>query len=184
MNAFSLGYATSLSTQVVILKFSTLNLELPHSGFRSFNSCVVHVWCECSVCLCITLEVSKIPIGGHSPSQMHGLQTKLVELGHLYSRSERYFPLDYLVQLLEQNACRQDWEAGFVYQTLLEVGVAITTLFSIYDRLFKAKVQLLCVCVCVCVCGGGGGEGTSLSLQLSISLHYYCTLRRTLSGRQ
>ena len=29
---------------------------------------------------------------------------------------------------------------GFVHQTLLEVGVAITTLFGVYDRLFKAKV--------------------------------------------
>ena len=64
----------------------------------------------------------------------------LVELGQQYSRSERYFPLPYLVQLLEQTGARLEWDLGFVHQTLLEVGVAITTLFSVYDRLFKAKV--------------------------------------------
>ena len=86
-------------------------------------------------------EVKSIPVGVHSPSQMHGLRTKLVELGQLYSRSERYFPLAYLVQLLEQTGCRHDWDAAFVHQTLLEIGVAMTTLFTIYDRLFKAKVE-------------------------------------------
>ena len=72
---------------------------------------------------------------------MHGLRTKLVELGQLYSRSERYFPLAYLVQLLEQTSCKQGWEAGFVHQTLLEVGVSITALFNTYDHLFKTKVS-------------------------------------------
>jgi nuclear pore complex protein Nup155 len=115
-------------------ELSECKLAIVHCAGHFDPTLIESLWREI-----VQNEVSKIPIGGHSPSQMHGLRTKLVELGHLYSRSERYFPLDYLVQLLEQNACRQDWEAGFVYQTLLEVGVAITTLFSIYDRLFKAK---------------------------------------------
>ena len=88
----------------------------------------------------LSAEVKNIPVGVHSPSQLHGLRTKLVELGQQYSRSERYFPLAYLVQLLEQTGARLEWDSGFVHQTLLEVGVALSTLFGIYDRLFKAKV--------------------------------------------
>ena len=88
-------------------------------------------------------EVKNIPVGVHSPSQLHGLRTKLVELGQQYCRSERYFPLAYLIQLLEQTGAQLEWDPGFVHQTLLEVGVAITALFGVYDRLFKAKV---CVC--------------------------------------
>ena len=81
-----------------------------------------------------------------------------MELGQKYARSERYFPLAYLVRLLEQTGAQMEWEVGFVHQTLLEVGVAITTLFGIYDRLFKAKVFTLCVVL--------GDLDLSLSLSL------------------
>ena len=135
-----------------------------------------------------------IPIGGHSPSQMHGLRTKLVELGQLYSRSERYFPLAYLVQLLEQTSCKQGWEAGFVHQTLLEVGVSITALFNTYDHLFKTKVSaclslplsvsvciLKCVdsCVSLCFCCKGliladSGQAPPPPERPSLSTLYLC----------
>ena len=97
------------------------------------------------VWICALAEVKNIPVGVHSPSQLHGLRTKLVELGQQYSRNERYFPLPYLVQLLEQTGAQLEWDIGFVHQTLQEVGVAITTLFGIYDHLFKAKVSERCL---------------------------------------
>ena len=51
-----------------------------------------------------------------------------------------------------------------MHHTLQEVGVSLTTLFPIYDRMFKAKVTMLTSCkLSVRVGGGGGGGGGGAS---------------------
>ena len=54
---------------------------------------------------------------------------------------------EYIVQLLELHSCRLQWEVGFVHHTLQEVGVSLTTLFPIYDRMFKSKVTSAAILV-------------------------------------
>ena len=50
-----------------------------------------------------------------------------------------------------------------MHHTLQEVGVSLTTLFPIYDRMFKAKVTMLTSCKhSLCVGGGGGGGASSI----------------------
>ncbi|CAI8052459.1 Nuclear pore complex protein Nup155 [Geodia barretti] len=120
-------------------ELSECKLAIVHCAGHYDPTLIESLWREI-----IDGEVKNIPVGVHSPSQLHGLRTKLVELGQQYSRSERYFPLAYLVQLLEQTGARLEWDSGFVHQTLLEVGVALSTLFGIYDRLFKAKTVFQC----------------------------------------
>lgn len=76
-----------------------------------------------------------------SPAQtrMHGMRTKLLVLGQIYARSERFFPLSCIVELLERHSCQLQWDVHFVAGTLQELGSSLPSLFSIYDRLFKAK---------------------------------------------
>lgn len=77
------------------------------------------------------------------PSQMQAVRTKLSHLGPLYARSERFFPLEYLALILEKYSCQRRWEKEFVHQLFLEIGVSMTTLFTVYDKMFKAKVNLI-----------------------------------------
>ena len=58
--------------------------------------------------------------------------------------SHSYFAPGYIVELLECHSCEFQWDMGFVTSTLLELGSSIPNLFTVYDRLFKAKV---CVCM-------------------------------------
>lgn len=74
-------------------------------------------------------------------STPHGLRSKLVGQGQLYARSERFFPLSYLALRLEQEAARSSWPAGFVHQTLQEIGVSLPKLFAVYNQMFKEKDQ-------------------------------------------
>ncbi|XP_028403590.1 nuclear pore complex protein Nup155-like isoform X2 [Dendronephthya gigantea] len=74
--------------------------------------------------------------------RMTALRYKFVVLGKTYVHSERYFPLSFLVRVLEQHCCRLNWESVWVFETLLEIGVALPVLHRIYDRLFKAKDQI------------------------------------------
>ncbi len=72
---------------------------------------------------------------------MQAIRTKLMQLGPLYSASERFFPLRYLVVSLEKHACQRGWERGFPHQLLLEIGVSLKSLFLVYDEMYKAKVR-------------------------------------------
>jgi hypothetical protein len=66
-----------------------------------------------------------------------------VFLGATYAGNERFFPLEYIVQLMEQHSCKKNWEVKFVYEVMQEIGVSTKTLFSIYDKMFKAKVSTI-----------------------------------------
>ncbi|NXN93474.1 NU155 protein, partial [Rhinopomastus cyanomelas] len=76
-----------------------------------------------------------------SPSdRMQALSLKMVLLGKIYAGTPRYFPLGklyFLVQYLEQQVCNLNWEAGFVTQTMQEIGVPLPRLLEVYNKLFK-----------------------------------------------
>ncbi len=77
------------------------------------------------------------------------VQVKMLELSSLYARSERFFPKEYLAVTLEKRACDFPWAVSGVYRLMRAMGVAIVDLFKIYDKHFKAKVELrLHMCVC------------------------------------
>ncbi|KAG7264494.1 hypothetical protein CRUP_020632 [Coryphaenoides rupestris] len=74
-----------------------------------------------------------------SIDRMTSLSLKVVSLGKLYAGTPRYFPLEFLVMHLEQEACRLLWDAGFVITTMLEIGVQLQRLLDVYDQLFKTR---------------------------------------------
>ena len=76
-------------------------------------------------------------------TQFANVQSKLVTLGALYSKSERFFPVEYLAFILEQRACEKKWRLTSVHRLLKEMGVATVSLFTIYDKMFKQKVGVL-----------------------------------------
>ncbi len=76
------------------------------------------------------------PVG----AQFDNVHSKLVTLGSLYSKSERFFPVEYFALALEQRACEKGWNVSAVHRLLKEMGVATTKLFTIYDKMFKQKV--------------------------------------------
>uniref|UniRef100_A0A7M4FH37 Nuclear pore complex protein Nup155 n=1 Tax=Crocodylus porosus TaxID=8502 RepID=A0A7M4FH37_CROPO len=71
--------------------------------------------------------------------RMQALSLKMVLLGKIYAGTPRYFPLDFLVQFLEQQVCSLNWDVGFVTYTMQEIGVPLPKLLEVYDQLFKAR---------------------------------------------
>ncbi|XP_006889597.1 PREDICTED: nuclear pore complex protein Nup155-like isoform X2 [Elephantulus edwardii] len=74
-----------------------------------------------------------------SPDRMHALSLKIVLLGKIYAGTPRFFPLDFIVQFLEQQVCTLNWDVGFVIQTMHEIGVPLPRLLEVYDQLFKSR---------------------------------------------
>lgn len=71
--------------------------------------------------------------------QMQILYSKLVLLGKLYAGTTHFFPLQFLVQFLEQKVCTLDWRVGFVTSLMQEIGVSVPELLEVYDHLFKIR---------------------------------------------
>ncbi|KAK1345362.1 hypothetical protein QTO34_014073 [Cnephaeus nilssonii] len=74
-----------------------------------------------------------------SSDRMHALSLKIVLLGKMYAGTPRFFPLDFIVQFLEQQVCTLSWDVGFVIQTMNEIGVPLPRLLEVYDHLFKSR---------------------------------------------
>jgi len=72
-------------------------------------------------------------------TRMEILQGKLVSMGRMYANTERYFPVAFLVRYLELKSCSLSFDKKFVFLTLQEVGVSVSKLLEIYDRLVKSK---------------------------------------------
>lgn len=97
-------------------------------------------WCMYLMCLYCFTELRSISV---SEAQKQSIRGKLTTLGTTYSGSERFFPVEYIVQLLEQHSCNRGWGVEFVYEVMLEIGVSVRALFAIYDKMFKAKVRMV-----------------------------------------
>ncbi|XP_022349102.1 nuclear pore complex protein Nup155 isoform X2 [Enhydra lutris kenyoni] len=74
-----------------------------------------------------------------SSDRMHALSLKVVLLGKIYAGTPRFFPLDFIVQFLEQQVCTLNWDVGFVIQTMNEIGMPLPRLLEVYDHLFKSR---------------------------------------------
>jgi nuclear pore complex protein Nup155 len=70
---------------------------------------------------------------------MHSIKGLLIHMGKIYSQNERYFPLVYLIKLLEQHGCELGWKPGFIPEVFQLLGVSYSTLFSHYNNLFVEK---------------------------------------------
>ncbi|NXG52616.1 NU155 protein, partial [Psilopogon haemacephalus] len=114
-------------------KLSECKLAIIHCAGHSDPILVQTLWQEIiekelsdSVCL--------------SPAdRMQALSLKMVLLGKIYAGTPRYFPLDFLVQFLEQQVCSLNWDVGFVTHTMQEIAVPLPRLLEVYDQLFKAR---------------------------------------------
>ena len=78
-----------------------------------------------------------------SEAQKQSIRDKLMSLGTTYAGNERFFPLEYIIQLVEHHSCKKNWGVEFVYEVMQEIGVSVKTLFVIYDKMFKAKVSAI-----------------------------------------
>ncbi|XP_063996077.1 nuclear pore complex protein Nup155 [Pogoniulus pusillus] len=114
-------------------KLSECKLAIIHCAGHSDPILVQTLWQEIiekelsdSVCL--------------SPAdRMQALSLKMILLGKVYAGTPRYFPLDFLVQFLEQHVCTLNWDVGFVTHTMQEIGMPLHRLLEVYDQLFKAR---------------------------------------------
>eukprot|EP00116_Pleurobrachia_bachei_P000763 sb/3461025/ len=80
--------------------------------------------------------------GAHLPmvSMMNNLRSKIETLGRTYQSSEKFFPLQFLVQQLEVIACKGGWGEGWVVETLLSIPVSYPALHSTYSSLIQLKL--------------------------------------------
>ncbi|KAM4708363.1 nuclear pore complex protein Nup155 [Discoglossus pictus] len=114
-------------------KLSECKLAIIHCAGHSDAILVQTLWQEI-----IERELSD-SIAMNPADRMQALSLKLTLLGKIYSSTPRYFPLDFLVQFLEQQVCTLNWDVGFVTYTMQEIGVSVPKLLEVYDHLFKAR---------------------------------------------
>ncbi|KFP73285.1 Nuclear pore complex protein Nup155, partial [Acanthisitta chloris] len=114
-------------------KLSECKLAIIHCAGHSDPILVQTVWQEI-----IEKELSD-SISLSPADRMQALYLKLALLGKIYAGTPRYFPLDFLVQFLEQHVCALNWHVGFVTYTMQEIGVPLPRLLEVYDQLFKAR---------------------------------------------
>ncbi|XP_060081127.1 nuclear pore complex protein Nup155-like [Ylistrum balloti] len=74
-----------------------------------------------------------------TPMRITNIRNKMEPIGKQYMKTERYFPLAFLVKYIEQRSCELDFTASWVYEMMLEIGVPPPKLLEIYDRMFKSR---------------------------------------------
>ncbi|XP_010081760.1 PREDICTED: nuclear pore complex protein Nup155, partial [Pterocles gutturalis] len=114
-------------------KLSECKLAIIHCAGHSDPILVQTLWQEI-----IEKEVSD-SVSLSPTDRMQALSLKMILLGKIYAGTPRYFPLDFLVQFLEQQVCALNWDVGFVTYTMQEIGVPLPKLLEVYDQLFKVR---------------------------------------------
>ncbi|KAM5193375.1 nuclear pore complex protein Nup155 [Mantella aurantiaca] len=114
-------------------KLSECKLAIIHCAGHSDPILVQNLWQEI-----IERELSD-SIAMSAADRMQSLNLKLTALGRIYVSNPRYFPLEFLVQYLEQQVCTLHWDVGYVTKTMQEIDVTIPRLLEVYDHLFKAR---------------------------------------------
>ncbi|XP_026571593.1 nuclear pore complex protein Nup155 isoform X1 [Pseudonaja textilis] len=114
-------------------KLSECKLAIIHCAGHSDPILVQTLWQE------IIEKALSDSLAMSAPDRMQALSLKMVTLGKIYAGTPRYFPLDFLVQYLEQQVCSLNWDVGFVTYTMQEIGVPLPRLLEVYDQLFKAR---------------------------------------------
>ncbi|XP_042309327.1 nuclear pore complex protein Nup155 [Sceloporus undulatus] len=114
-------------------KLSECKLAIIHCAGHSDPILVQTLWQE------IIEKALSDSVTLSAPDRMQALSLKMVTLGKIYAGTPRYFPLDFLVQYLEQQVCSLNWDVGFVTYTMQEIGVPLPRLLEVYDQLFKAR---------------------------------------------
>jgi nuclear pore complex protein Nup155 len=77
--------------------------------------------------------------GNASDTQQAILSNKIKSLGRLYTPSEKYFPVGFLVSFIESRTQNMCLEPKWLAQTLLSLGFTLPFLFNIYLRLLNAR---------------------------------------------
>uniref|UniRef100_A0A8B9J1Q5 Nucleoporin 155 n=1 Tax=Amazona collaria TaxID=241587 RepID=A0A8B9J1Q5_9PSIT len=114
-------------------KLSECKLAIIHCAGHSDPILVQTLWQEI-----IEKELSD-SLSLSPDDRMQALSLKMVLLGKIYAGTPRYFPLDFLVQFLEQQVCSLNWDVGFVTYTMQEIGTPLPRLLEVYDQLFKVR---------------------------------------------
>ncbi|XP_054843250.1 nuclear pore complex protein Nup155 [Eublepharis macularius] len=114
-------------------KLSECKLAIIHCAGHSDPILVQTLWQE------IIEKALSDSVAMSAVDRMQALSLKMVMLGKIYAGTPRYFPLDFLVQYLEQQVCSLNWDVGFVTYTMQEIGVPLPRLLEVYDQLFKAR---------------------------------------------
>ncbi|XP_067677422.1 nuclear pore complex protein Nup155-like isoform X1 [Haliotis asinina] len=67
------------------------------------------------------------------------ISNHLVSVAKIYVNTERYFPVAFIIRHLEQKSCELNFDPNWVFQAMLDIGVAPPKLLEIYDRMFKSR---------------------------------------------
>ncbi|KAL3869881.1 hypothetical protein ACJMK2_042508 [Sinanodonta woodiana] len=67
------------------------------------------------------------------------ISNKLAAVGKLYVKTEKYFPVAFLIRYLEQKSCQEKLDTNWVYLLMLDIGVPALKILEIYDRMLKSR---------------------------------------------
>nr|XP_027201714.1 nuclear pore complex protein Nup155-like [Dermatophagoides pteronyssinus] len=69
------------------------------------------------------------------------LRNKIKELGVLYMNTEKFFPLELIITILESSNQNQTYEPYWLVETLLELKISLINLFEIYHKIYKSRIN-------------------------------------------
>ncbi|ESO08796.1 hypothetical protein HELRODRAFT_190610 [Helobdella robusta] len=75
---------------------------------------------------------------------MQTISTALSSVGKLYHKTDHFFPIDFLVQCLEQMSVQNGFDLvdlSFVYKIFLDIGVDVVQLHEAYERVYRQKLS-------------------------------------------
>ncbi|XP_017489429.1 PREDICTED: nuclear pore complex protein Nup155-like [Rhagoletis zephyria] len=73
-------------------------------------------------------------------TQKNLLKNKIRELGSLYLNTDKYFPIELIINILETATQSSSFEPYWLAETLLELNMRLVELFEIYHKIYKARV--------------------------------------------
>ncbi|KAK3595250.1 hypothetical protein CHS0354_010857 [Potamilus streckersoni] len=77
--------------------------------------------------------------GNAGQNRVTSISNKLAAVGKLYVKTEKYFPVAFLIRYLEQKSCQDKLDTKWVYLLMLDIGVPALKIMEIYDRMLKSR---------------------------------------------
>ncbi|ESO88145.1 hypothetical protein LOTGIDRAFT_234706 [Lottia gigantea] len=72
-------------------------------------------------------------------SRVTNISNRLVVIAQLYSDTERYFPLGFILKYLERRSSELNMDPHWIYKVMLQINISPEKLLELYDRMFKSR---------------------------------------------
>ncbi|CAG7786478.1 unnamed protein product [Allacma fusca] len=135
LNAQLYNITTLYGDYATPLKLHDIRLEIFYSAGHAEKQLIESLWAD-------IVEAELQASERHSlESQMEIIRRKLVSMGRKFKNAPAFFPVEYLVEHLETMKPAENADPGWVFKTMLDVGIPYTELLLVYERLWRKLIS-------------------------------------------